>query len=178
MSKEPRLTHLLMVPLITALVCNPFANSLFGLFSWEADLYLIHMAAAITFLYGIYLKLFRSPPKTSWKVLWIASGAAIGLSYLPSGGLFTLAGFGLAFSGMRVFLLGEPLKVLPKDLLAFGAGVVVASLFTPVGLIASVAAFLLTQLIYEMRGGEAQTFTRDRFDESRHTAEKILKNIS
>ena len=99
-------------------------------------------------------------------------------SYLGLGGILWLGAFAFVFSGMRMAILEKPLRTLPKDLTAFFLGILVATLLTPLSLIASIVSFLLVQVIYEMRlKEEGASFTPDRFQESYRTAERILKEF-
>jgi len=178
MKTKTPLIPLLMLPVITLLALNPLAHEVLDLASSGPGFYLKHLLLLVTLLYGLYLNLFRAPKKSHWMILLVTAVLGLFLSQLGFSGLIWLIAFALLFSGMRVVILERPLKSLPKDLGAFFVGVLVATLLTPLSLIASIAAFLLVQMIYELRLKEETPSYSDRFMESHKTAERILKEFS
>jgi len=178
MRTKTHLFHFLMIPGITLIACNPLAHQALGLSSLNPVEYLKNLMILITLLYGIYLNIFRAPNKPRWMVLILTAILGASLSYLGLGGFPWLGAFGFIFSGMRTAILGQPWRAFPKDLTAFFAGVLVATLLTPLSLIISIVSFLLVQVIYEMRlKEEGDAFAPDRFQESYRTAERILKEF-
>jgi hypothetical protein len=167
-----------MIPGIILIACNPLAHEALGFSSWDPASYLRNLTVLVTLLYGAYLNLFRAPKKPRWIVTILSGVLGVSLSYLGLSGLVWLGAFSLLFSGMRMAILEQPLKNLPKDISAFFVGVLAATLLTPLSLIASLIAFLLVQVIYEMRLKEGAAFAPDRFQESYRTAERILKELS
>ena len=112
-------------------------------------------------------------------VVWVAT-AALGIS-LPTllfqGGAW-LAGAALFFSLLRIYLLEVKRTSVLKDLLAVAAGIGAATLLLSVSLPAAVAAFFLTQIIYELGFMETRSgYLPDRFQDSYKTAENILKSF-
>ncbi len=121
----------------------------------------------------------RKAPFLNRFIVWVAT-ATLGISLptlLLKGG-FWLASAALLFSFLRIYLLEVKRTSVCQDLLAVAAGIGAATLLLTVSLPAAVAAFFLTQVIYELgfmetRGG----YVPDRFQDSYKTAEHILKSF-
>lgn len=79
-----------------------------------------------------------------------------------------LAGFAVLFAIIR--------GITPRDVVAIVLGSALAFFVLPVSLIGALAAFGLTQVVFELRSGKKSAVgTWDKFRESRKTAERILE---
>jgi hypothetical protein len=179
MSNRSPLFHLLSIPILTFLACNPISNALLSFASENSASYLKNLAVMVTLLYGLSLQFFCPRRNKHWIGLAVAGMIGFGLSYLELSWPLWLGGTALTFSGMRLTLMEKDARSLPKDLVAFFMGLCVAVLVSAFSLTASVAGFFLVQGIFEMNRPEsAGLFIRDRFRESYSTAEKILKGFT
>ncbi len=174
MPKRPNLLHLLLVPLIIMLVCNGISTAIL----WQFSSGLIHFwqnaALLVMGLYGVYL-MWRTRARPDWRVA-LCVIAALVINYWTVPGFLWFGAMAVLFSGARLSLLRGSTSALPADLLAALVGLAAALFLVPASLTAAVAAFVLVQLIYEMRRGEIVTapLGADRFREGLRTAERIL----
>jgi len=178
MRSKPNFLHLLMVPILTLLVCNPLSGWLLNLSTFGTGSFLKSLGISTLLSYGLYLNVLRPHRRPHWLSILFAFAGAVTFSWLLTGALLWLASLALLFSLMRISILELDHSHLPVDLLAVAAGIGAATVLISVSLPAALAAFFLVQLIYEMawmHGGAG--FAADRFQDGYRTADRILKSL-
>ncbi len=178
MKTRPHFLHLMMVPVLTFLVCNPLANGVLEMAATSSGSYLKNAAVLLTLFYGTYLQFFRNYQGRNWPILGGAAAVGIVLPHLPLPWPLWVFALSLFFSTIRILILEKSARAFPRDLAAFWVGFLVAGLLAPLGMMISVAGFLLIQIIAEFKDqDESPAFHPDRFQESYKTADRILKTF-
>ncbi|EKD51633.1 MAG: hypothetical protein ACD_62C00213G0003 [uncultured bacterium] len=179
---KPYLLHLLMIPALVLLICNPFTYALAYslsrlLFSSVSPFQ--SLAVFLVISYGAYLCWFRGRNPRDWVVLGISGVVALFWSFFALPFVVWMAGMILVFSIMRGLIMKKSLSGFGTDLTHTLVGAGAAVFLFPVGLSLSVGVFLIIQFLCDLRSQQPRTVHHpDRFYENLKTVKQILASQS